>query len=162
MELTWITHNWTLLVAAAFLIAIWFFRRKVRQEERKFAAEHGFQFQDRIDPAELNLYETSFFGRFDTATDVTSGTIDGAGFVHFVQGIASGHGHKASSRDVVAFDAVSGSPDSEPTSCGNGFTMEVSHGRVFMWQEEDPEDDLGLEGFLHLAIETYRTAAAVQ
>jgi hypothetical protein len=137
-----------LLVAAAVWLYGWIRSRKDKQGFRQYVSTLGFEYQARINPAELDLYATSFFGRFDIAKDVISGTIDGVKFVHFLQETASGRGNKAGLRAIVAFDVGPDTADRQPETCTDGFTLEVSNRRAFMWREQDTDEDEGLERFL--------------
>ncbi|MGE5321633.1 MAG: hypothetical protein ACM3SW_02140 [Actinomycetota bacterium] len=145
-------------IPAAVWLFLRFWRRKADNEMQVYASSRGWQYRTQIDPAELDLYATSFFGRFDTAESVLSGVLDGTGFSHFVQRRASGHGHKADSREIVVFEIGDGTPDHGPTPCSDGFTIEVSNGRAFMWREQgdqdddDMDDDEGLDQFLSRAL----------
>lgn len=134
-----------LAIPAALWLLARFWSHKTDNEMQVFASSRGWEYRTQIDPAELNLYATSFFGRFDTAEGVLSGVLDGTSFSHFVQRRTSGHGHKADSREIVVFDIGAGVPDHEPTPCSDGFTIEVSSGRAFMWREQDAQDDAGDE-----------------
>ncbi len=145
-----------LLVAAVLFVYQWFRNREEKQELPQYIASLGFEYRERLDPLEFDLYSTSFFGRFDIAEYAALGVIDGVKFVHFVQKRASGRGHNADSRAIVVFDLRPGTADRQPERCTDGFTIEVSNGRAFMWQdpdtEPDSEQDDGLDRFLARAL----------
>lgn len=54
-----------------------------RANVEKFALARGFEYAKTIDPNELDLYATSFFGKFDIVRDVVVGVLDSEKFVYF-------------------------------------------------------------------------------
>ncbi len=151
MYLNWIKEGYAVVVVVLTLSLLYVIRKR-RQQMEAYAAEHGFQFVRKINPADLDLYSTSFFGRFDSAEDVTYGDFQDVPFVHFLQHTSSGHGHKAGYRIIVMFNLGSDATSRGPKPCGHGFVMEVVDGRAFLWRrgQEDPDedDDEELEQFL--------------
>ncbi|HWG51263.1 MAG TPA: hypothetical protein VN669_16300 [Candidatus Acidoferrales bacterium] len=127
--------------AATLWLLVWWARRRGANEMQLFASSRGYEYSTQIDPVELDLYSTSFFGRFDTAEGVLTGVLDGTSFSRFVQRSASGHGHKALSREIVTFEVGADTPDHKPTRCSDGFTMEVANGRAFLWRNHDDSDE---------------------
>src|SRR5258708_3197554 len=81
---------------------------------REFAATRGYDYAERVDPAQLDLYATSFFGRFDVARDVISGVREGTRFTYFDHDRASGRGGDALMRSVVVFETEAKAGDCGP------------------------------------------------
>jgi hypothetical protein len=134
--------TWYLLIAAACCLVYSFFsRRSERRALQKFASANGYRFQEGIDPLELNLYETSFFGRFDAARNVVRGVWKGINFVYFDHHKASGHGSKASTQTVVAFEIGPKEQERLPKATVDGWSVEKSSTHLFLWLNEDTEDE---------------------
>jgi hypothetical protein len=125
-----------------------------RREIREFALARGFEYARKMDPAQLDLYATSFFGRFDVARDVITGVLDKTKFIYFDHDRASGRGDKALMRSVVTFEVSAKTGDCSPTSASDGWMFEKSGTHLFLWRWNDkqPKPTQEIEAFLNSAL----------
>jgi hypothetical protein len=129
-----------------------------RNEIREFTSIRGFDYTERLDPAQLDLYATSFFGRFDVARDVITGAVDETRFIYFDHDRASGRGGSAVVRSVVVFEMASKAGDCGPTSASDGWIFEKSGIHLFLWRwnDKEPKAAYEIEGFLDSALKVSR------
>ena len=134
-----------------------FKRGRANPAMQQFGSSRGFEFREKVDPLDLDLYETSFFGRFDVARDVLTGTLDNVHFTYFEHDRASGRGESALVRSVVAFDTP-GSQSSDRKYSIDAWTLEKSAGHMFLWDShtKQPQKLEDIEEFLHSALAAYR------
>ncbi len=129
-----------------------------RKEIREFTSTRGFDYARKLDPAQLDLYATSFFGRFDVARNVITGAVDETRFIYFDHDRASGRGGSGVVRSVVAFEAPPKAEDCGPTSAFNGWMFEKSGTHLFLWRWNDKEPKAAheIEAFLDSALKVSR------
>jgi hypothetical protein len=124
-----------------------------RKEIQEFTSTRGFDYAKELDPTQLDLYATSFFGRFDVARDVITGVVDKTRFVCFSHDRTSGRGENAVIRSVVAFE-VAPKGDYSPTLASSGWKFEKSSTYFFLWRWNDKQPKSGeeIEGFVNSAL----------
>jgi hypothetical protein len=123
-----------------------------RANVKKFALARGFEYAKTIDPNELDLYTTSFFGKFDIVRDVVSGTLNNKKFVYFDHDRASGRGEKALMRSVVAFETKDDTLHFIPSTATNGWKFDKSSTHFFLWRWSDKQPVRNIESFLNEAL----------
>jgi hypothetical protein len=150
---------WGQLIEAIMRVLRELFRRGASKSSmREFALSQGFEFDEQIDPVAWNLYETSFFGRFDVARNAMTGERDHTTFKYFEHDRAAGRGADAVVRSIVVFNVGPRSSRYDPHSGDRGWTVEKSDGRVFMWRskEKEPVQAFEMKPFLDAALRAYR------
>jgi hypothetical protein len=150
---------WDQIIGPIIRVLVELFRHGAPKSSiREFALSRGFEFDEQIDPVEWNLYETSFFGRFDVARNAVTGELDHTSFKYFEHDRAAGRGADAVVRSIVMFRVDPVSARFNPHSCAKGWTVEKSDGRLFMWRSKvkEPVQANEMKPFLDAALRAYR------
>src|SRR5579872_6464456 len=105
--------------------------RGPRKATQEFASTKGFDYVEQLDPIQLDLYATSFFGRFDAARNVITGVVDATRFTYFDHDRASGRGENSLMRSVVVFETNSKAEDCGPKHASDGWMSEKSGSHLF-------------------------------
>jgi hypothetical protein len=130
-------YAWYLLLLGVVSLLALLLGRREKRSLQAFARENGFAFQENVDPLELGLYETAFFGRFDTARNVVSGRWKGVIFAYFEHGRVSGRGSRRATQTVVAFAIGVKGLGHPPRTPVDGWSLSKSSTYLFMLRETD-------------------------
>lgn len=123
-----------------------------RANVEKFALARGFEYAKTIDPNELDLHATSFFGKFDVVRDAMSGTLNNRKFVYFDHDRASGRGEKALMRSVMAFETRGETVQFTTSTATSGWKFDKSSTHFFLWRWSDKTPVRNIDSFLNEAL----------
>ena len=139
-----------------------FKRGRPRKELQDFAVVKGFEYKEQVDPVELGLCDTQFFGRFDVARDVIIGDIDNVRFIYFEHDRASGRGGNAVVRSVVVFEIAAEIQGLGSHYAGDGWSFEKSGTHLFLWlwNDKEPKRVEEIEEFLFQALRVSQRLAS--